>query len=111
MSEDVGPDVRDYVEGRLAELRDRLMSTGTGLVADRAQAITRRVQGVTGAKAEYPLGLAAKLALALSNIEQAVDAMGGPSHLDAEVAAKLEQARQAVEQLQAVEANNELQEL
>ncbi|GEM_PF-3198412 len=111
MSDDVGPDVREHVEGKLGELRDRLLATGTGLVADRADQITRRVQDVTGPRTEYPLGLAAKLAVVLSGIEQAVEAMGGAHHLDDEVKAKLAEARQAVSRLQAVEAERELEEL
>lgn len=111
MSDDVGPEVRDYVQARMGELRDRLLATGTGLVADRADEITRRVLDVTGARTGYPLGLAAKLAILLSSIEQAVEAMGGMHHLDEEVRAKLAEARQAVIRLHVIEAERELEEL
>lgn len=111
MSEDVGPDVREYVTGNLEKLRNRLMATGTGLVADRADKITRRVQDVTGGRLEYPLGLAGKLSMVLSGIEQAVEAMGGAHYLDEEVTAKLEEARQAVIRLQIIESERELEEL
>lgn len=111
LSDEVGPDVRHHVHARLSELRDRLLATGTGLVADRADSITRRVQTVTGERTEYPLGLANKLAVVLSNVEQAVEAMGGDSQLDDEVRSKLTEARQAVARLHVIEAEHELEEL
>lgn len=111
MSDDVGPDVREYVHSRMDDLRERLLATGTGLVADRADEITRRVQDVTTARTGYPLGLAAKLTILLSSIEQAVEAMGGFHHLDDEVKAKLAEARQAVVRLHVIEAERELEEL
>lgn len=111
LSDEVGPEVRDHVHAKLSELRDRLLATGTGLVADRAESITRRVQTVTGERTEYPLGLANKMAVVLSNVEQAVEAMGGDSHLDDEVRSKLSDARQAVARLHIIEAEHELEEL
>lgn len=111
MSDDVGHEVRSHVIGRLGELRERLLATSFGLVGERADTIIRRARAVDGQRREYPLGLAAKLAAALSSIEQAVEAMGGSGQLDGDLRAKVVEAREAVSRLKEIEAETELQEL
>lgn len=106
LPDDVGSELREHVQGRLGELRHHLLATGIDLLLGRADEITRMAQ-VSEEDGERPRGLAGKLAVMLWNVEDALLALGGADSLHDQAYAKLNDARDAVARLQAIEAERD----